>query len=181
MLKVYLKVFVLMGAIFFFTFLAGNMISMVEAVTALQTAALMAVLGGTLLSAIMGTVHIRTARKVAGGPRETDIYSLTQVRQVKAKLPYDRAFAMVEHYFKEVAGYKLTNTDHVAGTLEASPAAGFLPSPTVILASIQKEGEDASAITLTVKPLLPGVAVDFGRNLLAAEKADAYLRASLHA
>jgi len=180
MLKVYFKVFILMGAIFFFAFLIGNMISMVEVVTSLETAAIMAVLGGTLLSAIMGTIHIRNARKVAGGPRETDIYSLTQVRQVKAKLPYDRAFSMVEHYFKEVAGYTLTNADHIAGLLEASPASGPLPSPTVIFASIRKEGEDAAEITLTVKPLLPGAAIDFGRNLIIAEKADAYLRASLH-
>ncbi|MCM2268091.1 MAG: hypothetical protein NDI60_10015 [Elusimicrobiales bacterium] len=172
MLKTYAKIF-FWGTFFFFLGTLAANLNMLEGLDSILQELLTSLVFGAAMSAAMGTMHIRAARKAAGDKPEGDIYSPRQARQFRLGLPPDRVFHLLSHYFTEVARYKVTGSDPVAGSITARTPSVILRSMgSRVEAAVARDGE-GSLVTLKAAPWLPPAVADFGENLrivLAAEK-----------
>ena len=179
MLKCYARIFLITGTLFclgiFFSDLAFMTLrpALVNAITS-------GLLFGLGMTAVMGTLHIIRARKAAGADREGDIYAVRQRAELRTGLPYDRLFAVVGHYFSEVAGFTITEKNHEAGVISARSKLTFRTFGSKITATLRKDGESATLLTLTSGPLLGTTLADYGENLKIVREALDFLRASEH-
>lgn len=179
MLKCYARIFLITGTLFclgiFFSDLAFMTLkpALVEAISS-------GLLFGLVMTAIMGTLHIVRARKAAGADREGDIYAVRQRAELRTALPYDRLFAVVGHYLSEVAGFTITEKNHEAGVISARSKLTFRTFGSKVTAALRKDGDSATLVTLSSRPLLGTTLADYGENLKIVREALDFLRASEH-
>lgn len=179
MLKVYFKLFFWVTLFFFIGTLAANL-NMAEGLDSILGESVTAVVFGLLASLLIGTRHARAARKMAGEKPEGDIYAVDQSRQIRLPLPYDRAFHMVSHYFKEVARFKVLGADPVAGVIDArTPAIFFVGLGSSVTARLTRDGEETLVIFRS-RPAAPLSFVDGGVNLKIVTEAQKYFAEALH-
>jgi len=178
MVKVYLKIFLMTAVVFFLAMFFSNMTTM-RLKLALVDAGVRGVLFGIGMSALLGTLHIMRVRKKAGEYDTGDIYSTTQLRELKCRLPYDRVFSLMGHYLKEVAGFTVTLADQEAGRLEARSGLSFASTfGNKVTVTLRKAEEEATEVTITSRPLLFSILADYGESLAIAGEAAAFLRGS---
>jgi hypothetical protein len=179
MLKVYLKLFFWITLFFFLGTLAANM-NMAEGIDSILGESITAAVFGLVASFLLGIRHARAARKAAGEKLEGDIYAVDQSRQIRVTLPYDRAFHVVSHYFKEVARFRILGSDAVAGVIDARTPTVFLVGlGSSVTARLARDGED-TMVTFRSRPAAPLSFVDGGANLKIVTEAQKYLSDALH-
>lgn len=179
MVKCYARIFFITGALFCLGIFFSDLALMAPR-EALVNAIASGLLFGVGMSAVMGTLHIVRARKAAGPNRKGDIYAVKQSSELRTSLPYDRLFAVVGHYLSEVAGFTITEKSHEAGVISARSKLTFRTFGSKVTATLRKDGENATLLTLTSGPLLGTTLADYGENLRIVREAEEFLSASDH-
>ena len=179
MIKCYARIFFITGMLLGLgTFFSD--LTMMTAKPAMVEAITYGLLFGITMTAIMGTLHVLGARKAAGANRAGDIYDVRQSAELRLSLPYDRLFAVVGHYLSEVAGFTITDTNHESGVISARSKLTFKTFGCKITATLRKDAESSTLLTLAARPMVWATLVDYGENLRIVREAEDFLRASEH-
>jgi len=179
MIKCYARIFLITGVLLGLgTFFSD--LTMMTARMALVEAISYGLLFGLAAAVLMGTLHVFGARKTAGENREGNIYAVRQSTELRLSLPYDRLFAVVGHYLSEVAGFTITEKNHESGVIYARSRLTFKTFGCKVTATLRKDGESSTILTLVSRPLVWATLVDYGENLRIVREAEAFLRASEH-
>lgn len=180
MIKYYFKLFFLSWVIFFLGTLYAN-INIMDGHEAVSEGLMLGALAGLAVSGFVGTFHVRRARKIAGGTRAGDIYSLSQTSEVRLPMDTDRVFSLLQHYFEEVARFNVTGADKIAGTISGrTPMVYFRTLGNSVSAAVKPDGAGGSVVTITSKPFFPAALTDFGDNLKIVMEMEKYLLGSAH-
>ncbi len=179
MLKCYARIFFITGTLFCLGIFFSDLAIMAPR-AALVNAIASGLLFGLGMAVVMGTLHILKARKIAGENRAGDIYAVRQRVELRTALPYDRLYAVVGHYLSEVAGFTITEKNHEAGVIAARSGLTFKTFGSKVTAMLRKDGENATLLTLTSRPLLGTTLADYGENLKIVREAEDFLRAGEH-
>jgi hypothetical protein len=179
MLKCYARIFFITGILFCLGIFFSDL-SFMAPRAALVNAIASGLIFGAGMALVMGTLHIVRARKTAGENRKGDIYAVKQRAELRTALPYDRLFAVVGHYLGEVAGFTVTEKNHESGVISARSNFTFRTFGSKITATLRKDGESATLLTLTSSPLLGTTLADYGENLRIVREAEDFLSASEH-
>lgn len=179
MIKCYARLFGLAGFFFFLGTLFSSL-NMLGGPDSMLEGLVSSLFFGAAVAAVLGTVHIRKVRKLAGEKREGDIYAPAQARELRLAMEYNRAFALALHYFKEVAGFSVTGSDQTAGRISArTPMIFFRTLGNNVTADLRGV-EGGTLVALRSNPVLPGGLPDYGANLKIVMDAENYLRAGEH-
>jgi hypothetical protein len=177
MFTCYARIFGL-GAFFFFLGTLVANLNMLEGLDSILDGLVVAGLFGAISSAVIGTIHIKRVNKLAGPERKGPIYAASQTSELRLPVDYDKAFNLVSHYFKEVAGLNVTGADPVAGKIAArTPMVMFRSLGNTVTAEL-RAAEGETAVILRSSPVLPLGIPDYGATLKLIMDAETYLRGS---
>ena len=176
MIKCYARIFAIMGSLFCLgTFFAE--LTFRPARPALIHAISCGLLFGAAMALTVGTLHVFRARKAAGSDRRGDIYAVRQSFELRSGLPYDRLFAVLTHYLKDVAGFAITGTNHESGAITARSRLNPMTFGSKVTAYLRRDGESSTLLTLTAGPTMWTTLADYGENLRIVRDAESFLRA----
>jgi len=178
MVKCYAKIFFLSGLFFFFGALYADL-NLLEGREAVTVALLLGVFIGLAFSGFVGTFHIMKVRRIAGGKRARDIYSVKQESELRLPMEPDRVFTLLQQYFMQVAHFSVTGADRLGGTISGrSPMVYFRTLGNTVSASVVSDNAGGSLVRISSKPLLPAALTDFGDNLRIVMEMEKYLLGS---
>jgi hypothetical protein len=178
MLKYYAKLFVMAWIAFFLGALYANL-NIMDGREAVTESIVIGAFVGLAVAGLVGTFHIRRARKIAGAEQGEDIYSLSQKRQLRLPMEADKAFTLLQHYFAEVAAFKMTGADKIAGTISGrTPFVYFRTMGNNVSAEVKPDGAGGSVVSIASAPIMPLALTDFGDNLRIVTELKKYLLGS---
>lgn len=177
MIKFYLANFFFSGGVMFVFFWLVRLSTMGASKAALG-AFFFALSFACTMAFVIGTIHVLLVRRLKGDEDEGDIYTVFQRRELRTRLEYDRAFAMMQHYLAEVARLKNVQADPVTGLLSANSPFNIITFGYKMKIGVKRDPSGATLVTIASSPRLITIMMDFGENLKAVRKAAEYLAAS---